>query len=64
MHSFPAAMANNRPEKGWILGAINSPWAWEGAWERDQRIYLPLMITAIVAILFSSPSFPVCCDAL
>lgn len=27
MHSFPAAMANDRVEKGWILGAINSPWA-------------------------------------
>lgn len=33
-HYFPAAVANNRVEKGWILGEINSPWAWERA-QRD-----------------------------
>ena len=71
MHSFPAAMANGRVERGWILGAINSPWAWERA-QRDQRIHLLLMIPASVAtpslllsvflsavMLSSCPSVPI-----
>lgn len=45
MHSFPAAMAKDRVEKRWILGAINSPWAWERV-QRDQRIHLLLLISA------------------
>lgn len=31
MHSFPSDMANYMVKKGWILGAINSPWAQERA---------------------------------
>lgn len=31
MHSFPAAMANDRVEKRWMLGAISSPQAEERA---------------------------------
>jgi len=50
MHSFPAAVANDRVEKGWIHGTINSSRAWERA-QRDQRIHLLLMVPASVATL-------------
>lgn len=64
MHSFPAAMANDRVEKRWMLGVINSPRAWERA-QRDQRIHLLLMIpvsAATLSLLLTIFSCLLCCS--